>query len=71
MEEIMNEDEVVEMISDALKYPRGYIDVYSDEPDIDIDTFVEAQVLTMDKGFLLRINGEEFQVTVIKTHRRW
>lgn len=62
----MNEDDVIDMISEALFM---YEDEYSNEnPDesISIRTYEEVGMLTNNAGFVLRIGDHKFQVTVVK-----
>ena len=37
-----------------------------------VETFEDAGVLTMNKGLVVKLpNGQEFQVTIVESTRRW
>lgn len=60
----MNEDDVIDMITEALyMYEEEYED---SEESISIRTYDEVGMLTSNAGFVLRIGDHKFQVTVVK-----
>jgi hypothetical protein len=61
-----NEDEVLDMMTEALYlYQEEY---GSDDPDesIGIRTYDEVGMLTRDTGFVLSIGDRRFQVTIVE-----
>ena len=62
----MTEDEVIDMISEALYM---YQDEYgSDDPDesIGIRTYDEVGMLTNNSGMVLTIGDRKFQITIVE-----
>jgi len=50
----MNEKEIRQMIQEALQ-------------EYDTESYEEAGILTSDEGIVLTIDGEEFQITIVKS----
>lgn len=65
----LNELEVQELIIQSIEENAAYVPATSDidELDFKIQTFEEAGVLTRDAGFVLKISGREFQVTIVRS----
>ncbi len=57
----MTEQEFQDKLTDAI-----YFDGF-DDADITAHTFQEGGILTNNKGLVVTVDGEEFQVTIVKS----
>ena len=61
-----NEDDIVDMISEALYLYEAEYEVEDPDEQISTRTYSEVGMLTSNSGLVLRIGDEEYQITVIK-----
>ena len=61
-----NEDDIVDMISEALYLYEAEYEVDNPDEQISTRTYAEVGMLTSNAGLVLRIGDEEYQITVIK-----
>ena len=61
-----NEDDIVDMISEALYLYEAEYEVENPDEQISTRTYAEVGMLTSNAGLVLRIGDEEYQITVIK-----
>lgn len=61
-----NEDDIVDMISEALYLYEAEYEVENPDDQISTRTYAEVGMLTSNAGLVLRIGDEEYQITVIK-----
>ena len=64
----MTEDEVIDMISEALYTWEEEYGLDTDDPDdkISIRTYDEVGMLTNNSGLVLSIGDSKFQITVVE-----
>lgn len=64
----MTEDEVIDMISEALYTWEEEYALDTDDPEdkISIHTYDEVGMLTSNSGLVLTIGDSKFQITVVK-----
>ena len=64
----MTEDEVIDMINEALYTWEEEYGLDTDDPDdkISIRTYDEVGMLTNNSGLVLTIGDSKFQITVVK-----
>ena len=60
------EDDIVDMISEALYLYEAEYEVENPDEQISTRTYAEVGMLTSNAGLVLRIGDEEYQITVIK-----
>ena len=60
------EDDIVDMISEALYLYEEEYEVENPDEQISTRTYAEVGMLTSNSGLVLRIGDEEYQITVIK-----
>lgn len=61
-----NEDEIVDMISEALYLYEAEYEVENPAEQLSTRTYAEVGMLTSNSGLVLRIGDEEYQITVVK-----
>ena len=61
-----NEDDIVDMISEALYLYEAEYEVENPDEHLSTRTYAEVGMLTSNAGLVLRIGDEEYQITVIK-----
>jgi len=61
-----NEDDIVDMISEALYLYEAEYEVENPDEQLSTRTYEEVGMLTSNAGLVLRIGDEEYQITVIK-----
>jgi len=61
-----NEDDIVDMISEALYLYEAEYEVENPDEQLSTRTYAEVGMLTSNAGLVLRIGDEEYQITVIK-----
>ena len=61
-----NEDDIVDMISEALYLYEAEYEVENPDEQLSTRTYAEVGMLTSNSGLVLRIGDEEYQITVIK-----
>ena len=60
------EDDIVDMISEALYLYEAEYEVENPDEQISTRTYEEVGMLTSNAGLVLRIGDEEYQITVVK-----
>ena len=60
------EDDIVDMISEALYLYEAEYEVEDPDEQISTRTYEEVGMLTSNAGLVLRIGDEEYQITVVK-----
>ena len=60
------EDDIVDMISEALYLYEAEYEIENPDEQISTRTYAEVGMLTSNAGLVLRIGDEEYQITVIK-----
>jgi len=71
-DELEDEDEQDEMSEEDLEgFLAEAIEAFADESDevdhVDVATFRDCGVLTMNRGLVLTIGGSEFQITIVRS----
>jgi len=61
-----NEDDIVDMISEALYLYEAEYEVENPDEQLSTRTYAEVGMLTSNAGLVLRIGDEEYQITVVK-----
>ena len=60
------EDDIVDMISEALYLYEAEYEVENPDEQLSTRTYEEVGMLTSNSGLVLRIGDEEYQITVVK-----
>lgn len=71
-DELEDEDEQEEMSEQDLEgFLAEAIEAFADESDevdhVDVATFRDCGVLTMNRGLVVTIGGSEFQITIVRS----
>ena len=62
----MTEDDIIDNITEALFMYDDEYNSDNEDNQMSIRTYEEVGMLTTNSGFVIRIGGDEFQVTVVK-----
>ena len=69
----MTEEDIRDIVRGALEglYLDDFLDEWTEKKDstLEIETFEEVKLVTVDTGLVIRINGEEFYVSIRKVVR--